>query len=934
MMKRILVFSVSFLLLLFSSSFAEIKGKGVEVRANFQKLEETEPGRIVSTSFLVSNHTEGEEEFLEELILPVGWHSIVSRDFPLKLKPREQQICVVAFLVPLASPAGRYQISYSLRSQRDYSIADKDTISVLVLPVGKLELLAEDKPERVLAGQGYQVGLRLTNRGNYQVKVRLQIKSNPEYPMKMESSELALEPGNSQVITLHIKTDEKIKQRIRQILEIKAESEEPKKDAVSVNQMISVEIIPRVTEKTDLYHKLPSQIALVYAGGEKKGGFQVEFSGSGFLDKERKHKIDFLFRGPDIQHKSRWGKRDELRLSWTSRHWSLHWGDRSYLLSPLTERQSYGRGVEADIRPGKLGLGAFFLENRWGKPKTSKLGAYLSYDFNAEFNLKGNFLIKGMKHPFSFEDYEARIYSLEAGFKPVQETQVNLECGFSQSEKERKSNDLAFRVGLGGLIFNRVRYSLERTFAGPEYFGYYHDADYQSGSLSFPIYRRLRGELFYRTYDNNLDLDSAKGTANREKTYQGGISYSIFSGTQISFDYKNLLREDQILPADYDYEEKTVKLRMTEMVGKFSLSTDVERGRFEDKIKAIKSDDLERYSVYANFNPSYKHSYSVYTRIGHSSFTGSPERTKSLGISGSWQIKKRISLGINYRWDESISDRSRRQNDWFSTLSYSLPKNHLLVFRSQWSESEEGSGKGFSFLTTYNIPLEIPLSKKNNTGVLKGKVYDGEGSNQIPVPNVILTTPGATAITNNRGEFIFPSLPLGTYALQLERSSIGLDRIPAEKFPLLIEVNPGKATEVEIAVVRSCRISGRMRFLPSAPDKKQSGEQIRFGDSLLWIGPSEKEDLITRLGNTLVELTDGRENLRQPTDRNGGFVFEDIRPGKWVLKICADNLPSQYYLEQKEFQIKLKPGEKKEVLVQVLPRLRPIQIIEEGEIKK
>lgn len=368
------------------------------------------------------------------------------------------------------------------------------------------------------------------------------------------------------------------------------------------------------------------------------------------------------------------------------------------------------------------------------------------------------------------------------------------------------------------------------------------------------------------------------------------------------------------------------------------MSADAERGRFEDKIKAAKSDNLERYSVYANLTPRYGQSYSLYVRIGHSSFTGSPERTKSLGISSFWQFRKKISLSLNYRWDESGSDRSQRQNNLFSTLSYSLPKNHLLVLRSQWSESEGGSRKDFSFLASYNVPLEIPLTKKNSTGVLKGRVYDGEGSSQIPVPNVILTTQGATAITDNQGEFMFPELETGICFLQLERSSIGLDRVPNEELPLMIEIKGGKSTEIEISVVRACKISGQVKVFASCPERKLGGELTGVRDSLLWIGSDEvdghkKENQGKVLINNLVELTDGKEKLRQLTDQNGGFCFEDVRPAKWTLRVYDDNLPSCYYLEQKEFQLELKPGEKKEFMVRVLSRLKPIQIIEEGEIK-
>ncbi|MCK4428016.1 MAG: hypothetical protein KAW16_06005, partial [candidate division Zixibacteria bacterium] len=146
-MKKVFVSFLCFLPLLFSLSFAEDNGHGVEVRSTSSQLLEIEPGKIVTGSFLVSNRTEREEEFFEKLTLPAGWQEIVSDEFPLKLKAEEKRVKVVAFLVPLTSPAGRYQISYSVQSQRNLSIADSDTIAVVVLPVIKLEILVEEKPE-------------------------------------------------------------------------------------------------------------------------------------------------------------------------------------------------------------------------------------------------------------------------------------------------------------------------------------------------------------------------------------------------------------------------------------------------------------------------------------------------------------------------------------------------------------------------------------------------------------------------------------------------------------------------------------------------------------------------------------------------------------------------------------------------------------------
>jgi hypothetical protein len=81
-------------------------------------------------------------------------------------------------------------------------------------------------------------------------------------------------------------------------------------------------------------------------------------------------------------------------------------------------------------------------------------------------------------------------------------------------------------------------------------------------------------------------------------------------------------------------------------------------------------------------------------------------------------------------------------------------------------------------------------------------------------------------------------------------------------------------------------------------------------------------------------MTNGKDTLREWTTENRGFSFNSIRPGKWTVKVYDDNLPAYHYLDKAEFQIEVKPGEAKEITASVLPHLRPIQIIEEGEIKQ
>ena len=83
------------------------------------------------------------------------------------------------------------------------------------------------------------------------------------------------------------------------------------------------------------------------------------------------------------------------------------------------------------------------------------------------------------------------------------------------------------------------------------------------------------------------------------------------------------------------------------------------------------------------------------------------------------------------------------------------------------------------------------------------------------------------------------------------------------------------------------------------------------------------------LANTIIELRSSSEIRRTVTDNQGRFEFEELRPGKWTLKINSENLPEYHYLEKDTFELELKPGQRVEISAKVLPKKRRIQIIAE-----
>ena len=74
------------------------------------------------------------------------------------------------------------------------------------------------------------------------------------------------------------------------------------------------------------------------------------------------------------------------------------------------------------------------------------------------------------------------------------------------------------------------------------------------------------------------------------------------------------------------------------------------------------------------------------------------------------------------------------------------------------------------------------------------------------------------------------------------------------------------------------------------------------------------------------------EIQRRVTDRKGRFAFEDLRPGTWTFTVYNGMLPEHHYYEKDTFTFELEPDDREEIVVKVLPRIRPIRMLEENGV--
>ncbi len=877
----------------------QAKENGVGVRPVGRELIETEPRQIITTAFRVSNQTSEKQEFVPSIKLPQRWR-LITREFPFELGPHQSDIRLVSFFIPGRTLAGKYEITYLVKERKYPSISDFYAIVVVVLPVRKLEVKLLEAPEYVIAGEDYQSSFTVISESNIATLVSLKIESGENWPFTVDSEKLQnLEPGESKTVVITAKTEARISQKIRHRLKLSARIAGFKDEEARASASSWVEIIPRITGVKDPFHRVPVEVSLEGVMQKDESGFQIEISGSGTLDEEGKRYIDFLFRGPDIQDKSILGERNEYRLSFRIKDYGLHLGDRGYFLSPLTQLYRYGRGIEGKLNLSNLTLGAYYVQSRWFKPETEETAAYINYLINEKYKLGLNYLKK--------RPTDSQILSLRGELELSKNTNLDLE--YARGKMPDKEADDAYWLKLSGYQ-GGVFYKLTAIHGGPDYPGYYRDMDLKSGSLIFPLGKNLRFNAHYREEKGNLRLDPSLYSASRERYYHLGLTYRFESGTSLSFSGLNRQREDRLPEPKFDYQEDALRLGLGHSFKRLSLYSSAEWGKTQDKLTA-KTYELVKYGVSARFIPSSRQSYSGYLQYSKDgSFSGEKRSGITAGLGTSFSIADKTFFNLDFRTD-------KERNNFELKLSHLLTNGNKISLRAGFTSYRDSNGKDETTLMVgYTIPFELPVSRKRNVGILKGRVYGfktGEG-----ITDVILRLHDATAVTDKQGNFIFPSLKPGTYYLNVDATRIGLDKITVQKTPMQVTVEDGKESWVEIGITQSAALFG----------------QIMVYDFLHPGLLEEKRELAQSYGlaNVLLEITNGSEIKRRVTNKTGRFRFEEVRPGEWTLKIYDTNLPEHHYFEKDTFKLELKPGEKKEILVKVLPKERSIRIIEKGGI--
>ncbi len=890
--------SLLFLFVLYVSAALPVKA----VRTDSLKIElvtkdlSLEPGKMSHVVFRIGNLSSTLIKVQTEAAFPEG----LRLAFPLpvlQLDPGKSGISVISFTVPEQYPAGKHSLAVSFREITWNEIIHETEVGFTIPEKENFSFELLNAPAYVMGGENITASYLLRNLGNCRQKFTLETYNCDA----VTPSSLVLNPGESFTVRVTAKTSRDIPSSTVYGFSVQTSiSEELKK-----RDFRCVRIYPLKEEKADLYFRYPVTLTSRYLARGRDGkyfhGYQLEAKGSGFLDEEKKHKLEFMARGPNNYNLSFLGLYDEYYISYTGTHFESFAGSKSYSLTPLTEMSRFGYGTEhVFVTRNGSRFGVMYVEPRFYKEIKNELAAYANLSIFKENRAGFYFLAKNSNKVPGY----AFLGSFNASLKPFKSTMAELEYSLGRSDGK---DDHAFRMILN---INRKFFNLHANYyiTGKNYPGYFRNSTFYSGNLNVNLTKSINMGISAREDFSNAALDTLLSSAPYSKTWMATFNYRINRNLSFRTYYFDYERKDRMPIKQFDYHTTSWNGEFNHNLNKFGYQLGGEYGKTFNNMtgyEAVVQQNSYRINLNISYRPSYLFSFQGFTSYSNmNSFIASDQKDWLWGVSANGQLAKNLRTTLQVQNSYAIEDYYLNRNLFQFSLDYTFLKRHKISANSYYMLYQNERGKpDFTFSVTYSVQIGVSLKKTMEDGSLAGKLVDVNGE---PLKGVILLLNGKSSVTGIAGEFSFKNLIPGKYQLIVPRDKLGMDEVLNLPVPFELEIMANQVSRINLQIVKAAKITGKIKIADAEHGVTSTGQPQ------------------SELGNIVLDLKNELENIRIISNHGGDFEFPRLRPGKWILHIYKNNIDPQYNLERESYEFNLEPGENKEVSIELVQRSRKI----------
>jgi protocatechuate 3,4-dioxygenase beta subunit len=894
-----------------------------------------QPRQVITAAIRVTSLFEAEQELLEELHLPEGWKLITGLD-PFHINPNETQVRMISALVPSDALAGEYHIFYYVRSRRFPEVSDHIVLNVRVNEVKQIQLVLLDVPDLVMAGQTFEVRLLVSNASNVADTIIIDPGMIQNFAYKISKTRFELQPGSSKECRLQLTSEPNLSRQVRSPLQIQACSKQDPKNCVVVSQIIDV--IPLQARKPDIYHRFPVNVSIKSVWQnypEDRQGNQIDIAGSGSLDENGKQLLKFRIRTPDLYDTSILGEYSEYYAVYENVQWNFGIGDQYFTLSPLLEFSIYSRGLNLSYKKNEWTVGAYAHQTRFLFQKQKQMAAYVQYPVKEGHRLQLSYLHKMFEQ--SSINKHSDMLSIQYNTM-IQQHKINAELATAFQGKHGN----AFNLSLTGNM-KALDYNLQAVQADDRFYGYYSNRSLISSYIRYKMSGQF--QLMTRINQNENRFYTPSSLVKILSSYQDvGLRYNINRHFSITTAYGRREQKDEQTISKFNFRDNMGILQLAYQIQKLSFSARYEQGWTANQLSNSRS-KMNRFNISVFYQPRFDQMiqlYLLFDRSGYNSLYDNQYINGGFNASARFWKKWDFSVHLqNYLTPESYYNG---QNTIHTKLNYEINSRNSLALQLRRTVRKDGQDVyETAVLVQYNYRFDAPIRKKKTVGYVKGTVIDQETGN--PMPGAHIRINGYVEVTDESGRFTFDGLAPGIYYLDIDKTQIGLNRVCTRKMPMPIDIQPGEVIDLTFYFVQSARIEGKImlyKIVNDTSDHFSAAKMVEHLDEYYLSGlQTEERKSITNsktllvpdtpVPHLLVLLKRDDETIRQLTDNEGEFSFEDLRPGKWELIIDDSHVPDYNEIEINHILFYLKPEDSEKRLIRILPRRRKIQFLDKNE---
>lgn len=827
------------------------------------------------------------------LTLPDQWYFIIKPANPMIESGKSKRLFYTLAL-PSKIKAGTDTLKIELEIEN--VVIEKKVFPVKIKEQHKINIEIYEEPTYLVEDTDFTCTYEVTNTGNTNEKIQL----HSNHGVILE--ETVMIPSDSSIyVTVAQKTPvlNLQKQQITNHLSVLLV-----KPNIRYDKNIPLIVFPNKTKQKNLYQKFPISIGLSYNLLDQitEQVLRYELKGSGFIDKEKRHRLEILKTGTNRPNINKFQNLNRNSIKYEYKDHKFSVGNINVRLSELLRSNTLKQGFYYKIKNNKYEIQSFY-----GVPDHPEIEYKIGGTINYQINDSLNFGVENI-HNHYINNQNSFSSNLSGTYKTEEKY---ITGNYAMSVRD---NNIGIGCSLIGMV-KQENFNLRNKFlyVNENFEGYYYNTLFYSSQINYTLSNTTSIEniVHHRSINRTVTDTLFTQTAPFSETYKVGFKYSNAKTNKASQKKRNLSNTHKVYVQiksaidrseneQFNYTEKSVEYQHQLKLKNLQLQF---RGVLSDTYNQIADiGNEDQTSIDLSLLGDYKisNSFKINGAVTHTQtnrYTSISKKYLFYQGSISYQSKK-IQLNTSYS-KNSIEEFYKQQKRSFSfNLNYLIAKNQSLSISSRYVEKDPYLT--FKYKTRLGMP--IPFSKDPNLGNIKGRIYFEDHS---PVKEAMISIGHLSTMTNSKGNYKIKTIPTGTYYLTVNLFDLGKEYISMVKTPLKIEITKKETKLIDIPIVKAANIKGKINF--------KKTEQSSY------------KEIQSELPVLIIALKNEEDTLYTKTRMDKTFYFNQLLPGEYTVSIENKGLNRKFNIPQASKNVSLKSGDHINIEFEITTKLKKMK---------